>query len=537
MLDPIKTPIAFAEPPITRYTDNPFLDQVHAVLPRILASFDTDPLSPNFGMGDRYHWAWKCIDFGNGTFQGIAHGLARLLVYDLLPDWLGEAAVLRRIEAMFLGADRLRRSDGSLEEAFPFEGSYCVTALVAYDLLSAIQLLDDRIPNATRVRFLEVVRPMVGFLCRADETHALISNHLATAAAALVKWHALTGEAGEQRAFDLLDIIRTAMSPEGWFREYEGADPGYQTLCTYYLADIHRMRPDLGLIDSLRTSVRFLWHFAHPDGSFGGNYGSRNTRFYFPAGIAALAGEVPEAATLTEFMAQSIRAHRTVTLETLDASGIVPMFNAYCWAAAERFLRDQSEAEGPTLPAMTRACWRQVFPEAGLLVDSGPEHYSIVSWKKGGVVYHFPCVGAALLDTGCAYKTEHQEIYSTQGYDAANAISIGDDKVTVTSPLTAVHHQMPTPWKFLVLRALNVTLMRWRPLREFIKRAMVKYLITGKSRSVGRIERMIHLGPELHVVDKLHEPRLPLVKVEMSSPFKAIHMASSGYWQKQDDAA
>ena len=39
-------------------------------------SFDNDQTSLSYGMGDRYHWAWGLIDFGNGTFQGAAHGLA-----------------------------------------------------------------------------------------------------------------------------------------------------------------------------------------------------------------------------------------------------------------------------------------------------------------------------------------------------------------------------------------------------------------------------------------------------------------------------
>ena len=63
-----------------------YLNQVHSVLPRILSLYDTDSSSDTYGMGDRYHWAWGLIDFGNGTYQGAAHGLARLLTHDLLPD-------------------------------------------------------------------------------------------------------------------------------------------------------------------------------------------------------------------------------------------------------------------------------------------------------------------------------------------------------------------------------------------------------------------------------------------------------------------
>ena len=71
-------------------------------------------------------------------------------------------------------------------------------------------------------------------------------------------------------------------------------------------------------MSSLQRSLAFLWHFAHPDGSFGGHYGSRNTRFYYPAGIASLATAAPEAAALDHFMRQSVAIHRVVTLDTME---------------------------------------------------------------------------------------------------------------------------------------------------------------------------------------------------------------------------
>ncbi len=136
--------------------DNPYLEQVQRVMPRLLALYDTNPISPTYGAGDRYRWAWKLIDFSNGTFQGAAHGLARLLVNDLLPEEISESSILQRIDTMFQGAEALRYPNGSLAEAFPFESSFCVTALVAYDLLSAIELLEERIDPEKREREVEV---------------------------------------------------------------------------------------------------------------------------------------------------------------------------------------------------------------------------------------------------------------------------------------------------------------------------------------------------------------------------------------------
>ena len=143
-------------------------------------------------MGDRYYWAWGLSDFGNATFQGAAHGMARLWVAGLWPYETSKSTFLARIDALVQASRRLTRRDGSLEEAFPHEGSYCVTALVAFDLLCTLELLDAEISPSQSAQWQSVICPMIRFLLNADETHALISNHLATAAAALARWYRLT---------------------------------------------------------------------------------------------------------------------------------------------------------------------------------------------------------------------------------------------------------------------------------------------------------------------------------------------------------
>ena len=243
-------------------TAEPYRAEIQRNLPRLLALMDRDPTSASYGMGDRYHWAWGLIDFGNGTFQGAAHGLARLWKHGLWPYPTPQETFIARIDALFRGAALLTRPDGSLEEALPREGSYCVTALVAFDLLCALDLLHDKIDPTIRSRWQAIIAPMIGYLLRADETHAIISNHLATAVAALARWHRLAQDSrAEAHGRQLLDRILHHQSDEGWFREYQGADPGYQSLCAYYLADVHRQRPDWALLEPLRSSFRFLWHF------------------------------------------------------------------------------------------------------------------------------------------------------------------------------------------------------------------------------------------------------------------------------------
>ena len=511
--------------------NNPYLFQIHQNLPRLLAFLDADPSSRSYGQGDRRHWAWGLSDFGNGAFQGAANGLSLLVGHGLLPDGFSEDKILRRIQAMFHGADKLRRRDGSLEEAFPYEGSFCVTALVAYDLLSAIEQLGDRLASEQKEACLEVIRPMIGFLLRSDETHAIISNHLATAVAALCKWSNLTNECDDVRVRELLDRILKHQSAEGWFKEYEGADPGYQSLCTYYLADVHRMRPNFDLADPLRESIRFLWHFAHPDGSFGGIYGSRNTRFYYPAGIECLSGEIPEAAALAIHMRRSIESECVVTLSAMDEPNLIPMFNSYCLAVS----RQAEYPNSPSLPCRETTLLRRHWPEAGMFLDRGETHYTIVSTSKGGVIMHFENGVRTVADGGMVAGKDTRIQFATQSHRPSNRVEFQGDRLTVHSEFRPINRRLPTPQQFLVLRCLNLSVMRLAWLREWVKRLLVRLLITRKGGVVGCNIRSIKLGSTVSIDDQQNLPS-GIIARGSGEFFTTIHMASRGYWQIQDDS-
>lgn len=64
---------------------NVYQPEIHRNLPRLLALFVFDCTAYSFGLGDRFHWGWGLIDFGNGTSQGAGKGLARLVAHDMLP--------------------------------------------------------------------------------------------------------------------------------------------------------------------------------------------------------------------------------------------------------------------------------------------------------------------------------------------------------------------------------------------------------------------------------------------------------------------
>lgn len=512
---------------------NPYLVQTYATLPRLLACFEQDPTSPQFGVGDRLRWAWKLSDFTNGTFQGAAHGLARLVNAGLLPTWLDEQRVVERILSILRAIRSIRRADGSLEEAFPGEASYCVTALVAYDSLCALELLESRIDQAVSKELVDSLAPLIRFVLANRESHATITNHLATAAAAIIRWERISGQNTGGAGDALVAEIISMQSAEGWFPEYEGPDPGYQSLAMTYLADINDIRPDLGLSAPLQRAAEFLAYCVHPDGSFGGLYGARNTRICHPAGIEALASFSDAAASMLPAIRSSIENRDCVTLDVLDPNNMVPAFNGYCWAAV---LADGRPEPGHGMvPGVADGVWRKRLDHAGLLLDKGANHYTVISFKKGGVVYHFPKGGRTVVNPGVAATRGDGDLYMTQSWFDGNVVTFEDDRITVRSELTKAQREWPSPFQFIVLRALALTVLKIGPIRNLIKKMLVERLITGRKCIGIRNIRTVFLGEALHIEDQWDGDVRDLRQVDTAMPFSAIHMASQGYWQREDD--
>ncbi len=513
--------------------ENTYLKLIDNNLSRILSMFDSNIISATYGYGDRYFWGWKLIDFANGSYQGIAHGLARLVANNLLPESMSHEKVLSLIHSIFLATQKMMRKNGSLEEAFPYEASFCVTALVAFDLLGAIDCLSNRLSVEKKECYLKIIRPMIHFLKKSDETHGVISNHLATAAAALYKWQKLTHDGSDEKAKMFLGRILDNQSKDGWFLEYEGFDAGYQTLCTYYLADIYLTTQDPTLLDSLKRSIKFLKHFIHPDGSLGGVYCSRNTRFYYPAGFEMLANQIEDAAVIAQFMRKAVENETVVTLNSMDPENIAPMFNAYCLAAQYLSSGDVKF----TLPCLSVDSKEIYFPGAGLYLRNSAEKYLIISYYKGGVVYVFDKnTQTSKINMGSVAKDDKGNVYTTQAYQPKQLVKVEKDRVTLLTPFVRRESILPSASKFIILRLCCVTLFRVNFLSALLKKLLVKLLITRKRKAEAINKRVIEFNSDVIIHDSWVSNKAKLKRLENVTEFSAIHMASQGYWQKQDTA-
>ena len=493
---------------------------------KLLNLYNTDKFSATYGYADREFWGWKTKDFANATLQGGVHSLSIAIKLGLF-DESEELIVLEIIDSAIMAIDKIKDKNGSVVEAYPRENSFCVTTLVAFDLLSAVKLLDNRVDNKCKQKYFKVIKPLIEFITKNGEEHAIISNHLATGVAAVVLWNHLTGD-HSQRDKELLQIIYANQSSEGWYREYEGADPGYQTLCTYYLSCAYEITKDKKLLDSLESSARFLSHFIHPDGTIGGLYGSRNTEVFYPAGIVALSSEIEQ----FSMMANCLEPKEQHLLpQNIDIGNYIPFLNAYA-VAALKYDEVKENIEKVKIQPFYEKSKEKDFKQTGIYLLSNQNYFAILNYKKGGTLKVFDKNSSKLdiEDGGLFGVLSDGTKFSTQQFDEYIVFYNKD----IHSCFYKMNESSPNPLNFIILRGLVLTVFRSVFLGNLFKKFIVNMLMTGKNKIDGSVKREFNfLDEKIIVQEKLNKPN-SCKQIKHIGKSKSIHMASSGYFIKQN---
>ncbi|MFP4324177.1 MAG: hypothetical protein ACLFTK_17110 [Anaerolineales bacterium] len=466
------------------------------------------------------------------TFQRAVYPLAWLAERaHLVPD-LDKNELRTTAQAGLRYALRIQHPNGSFDQAFPFEQSFGATAFLVHPLLASYKILHSHFTTKEHATLERALRQATDFLVRHDERHSHIANHLAGAVLSLyTAGDFFDAPRYRQRGQDILARILGHQSAEGWFLEYEGADPGYQTLCLYYLAEIYQRWPTPELEAALARAIDFLAWFAHPDGTFGGEYGSRRTAIYYPGGIARLSQQFPAAAALTAAMLAATDAQHTTTLYDIDMGNLAPLLSTYL-PVLEADLSALCAA--PPLPWQTTTA--RDFPQAGLYIRSTEHYYAVFGASNGGVLKVFDKMQRRIIydDGGYAGLTERGQTITTQITAFDNRPHLTEDSLTLQTSFYAMLHAAPTPARFVALRVLNLTAMRSIPLGNLVKRALVRLLISGKARVPLRLTRRITWHAD-HIIlhDRLEiTGSLRLRALACGVRFTGIHMASANYFAR-----
>lgn len=458
-------------------------------IPKILTLQDRNRHSPTYGCFDRNFWQYKIIDFPSGMSQEFVLPLALAWATDLEGNGFYQQPALREwAEAGMLYAAQSAHADGSCDDYFPFEKAGGAAAFSLLACAEAYAILD--VENPELLRFFEL---RADWLAHHHESGQL-TNHQALIVLCLDRVSKLTGKSKwESAAAERLSRVLKWQNEEGWFQEYEGCDPGYHTLTISLLAQIHEVNPRPELREALERAVRLAAEFVHPDGSFAGEYGSRNTYNFFPHGFEVFGRHFPEALSVNDQFLKGLEA------------GLGPCYaddhivGHHTWnylLTARDFVTDR-----PALPERQRG--RIYLKNAGLLIDRRGDGELYVALNKGGTFKFFRGGRLVASDTQVSLVVRDGKVRNAVAHLVSDsATEIDEDRVSIAGEMGWAKQKDMTPLRLIALRLIMLGGGRFYP--DLVRKLLQRVLITGKTPAPFRFERIFEwTGGHLHVRDRI----------------------------------
>ncbi|HSK18808.1 MAG TPA: hypothetical protein VK912_06690 [Longimicrobiales bacterium] len=517
----------------------PYARAILEQAPRVLSLMDRERFSRTAGCMDRTYWAWKFVDFPGARFQEGLCTLSYLYATELADNpYYRQSAILEWICAGLDFWSSIQHRDGSFDEAYPFERSLAATSFSSFYVAEAVARMGADLPPDVLERTRSTLARAGGWLKRNDETHGFLSNHLAAAAAALHHIHLQTGaQEFATRSRYFVDRILARQSTEGWYDEYGGADPGYQTHGSFYLARLWQLTGDEKLASSLERSMTFLAHFVHPDGSIGGEYASRNTQTYYPAAFEIFAARHGAASWIAETMRPHTITPDAAGLRSIDIYNYFPILNNLVFAQQAR--DDTVAVAEPSEPSADQpVVW---FPRAGIVRVRRDRYDAYVGVAKGGVVKVFDRRACALVcsDGGYIGVLASGDVASTQYLDTARTASVDSARVEVAGGFVITTTPVMDPVRFAGFRLFTLTAGRLAGAGRWLKRQLVRVLIHRTRRLDAGFRRTVSFtDTRIVITDEMSGPALArFQRLERGEVFTTIHMGSSRYFIANELAA
>lgn len=459
------------------------------MLPRIVLMVDKNPYSRTYGCFDREYWHYRTVDFPCGMNQEFCLPLA-LAHAGAFPNnpFRGNVRLKELAVAGIEFARAASHADGSCDDYFPFERALGALVFSLYAMTESYQVL-----GLDRPDLVDFFRLRGDWLIRHNESGQL-ANHQALAALALYNVFVVSGDPKYRRASDeYRDTTLSWQHAEGWFQEYEGADPGYHSCSIDFLGKLRQKSgDDAVLLGPLVRAAEFASHFMHPDGSYAGEYGSRNTYHFYPHGFELLAAHSAPAARIAETYLQSGLPDRR---RYYNDDNRMCAHYVYDWMQAWLDYHPErqgtlDEHRGPSF------LWLE---GAKLAVCKSDGLYAVANLGKGGVLKVFDAQGPLYGDTGLIGETEDGRVVVSHLVDDFE-IEVDESarRLSVSGRMSLRKQHLSSPVKQILFRGVNLTVGRTHA--DLVRRTLQKVLIVGKPRTEIRFQREIVFEPTRIVI-------------------------------------
>jgi hypothetical protein len=287
----------------------------------------------------------------------------------------------------------------------------------------------------------------------------------------------------------------------------------------------------------IKRALDFMSYFLHPDGSFGGEYGSRNTKYLLPHGLELMSQELPAASHLLQpFYAQDSLENLVNPLIVDDRYLTFFFAPNYLYAAIDQ----NPQNSNPTVYLPEE--YEKYFPNAGLFIKKNSKFYTVINVKKGGVMKIFSKNknGWSLMFDDCGYfsRLKNGKIATTQWLNL-------DTKAFVTTSSTKTEIKLKTNFvlvdttsygKLLFpFRLVNNTLCKISLFADYLGNLIKRTKILKKVVLPVELKREIIISnSEIIIKDNIETNGVAISDIFLGKASTALFVPSSRFFVKNE---
>lgn len=498
---------------------NRYVELALSYIPHLTQLVDKNQYSPTYGCFDREYWHYRTLDFPCGMSQEFVLPFAMLYANEYPGNKYYQWPRMKELAiAGIRFAAKASHSDGTCDDYFPYERAMGALVFSLYACTEAYQILELDDPE-----LVTFFRKRGDHLITTNETGQL-SNHQAFAALSLYNVYLITKDERYKKAsLERQQLTISWQNEEGWFQEYEGADPGYHSCSIAFLGKLFQKNKDESLIEPLKKAVDFAWHFMHPDGSYAGEYGSRNTYHFYPHGFEIMAPYSEKAAQIADAFLGGLPEDRRYHNDD----------DRMCCHCVYDWLQSWADhQEERPAPINTRPNMLKHYENGGMVIAKTDAYYAITNLRKGGVFKVYSETECVDSDTGIIGELEDGNVVVAHLMDAENKITTDVEKreFSVEGVLSYRRAKLSSPFKVVLFRVFLMTFGRFIP--NVTRSIIQKLLITYKTRTSYRFKRSFKFTDTgIKVVDELPDA-VPFKRVSIGTDATSIYVANSNVFQE-----
>ncbi len=257
------------------------IEMVIAEIPRVLDFVDKKRGSDTYGCC--YYPFWRggndpLIEnpiFVNARWQEIAYTLALLYNKNYPKNpYYHDKEILELIKIIVSYWVKIQYKDGSFSEWSIYEHGQPPTAFGLFAMIEVYKIIKNSLSQNEDEKIRKCFIKAADWLCKNVDKNAI--NHECVAVASLYSAYLLFNR---KRYLDVIRekiaVISEFQSDEGWLKEIDGLDSGYNMLSLAYLGLYWKMSGDNSILPIAEKIMEINKFFVYPDGTHGGGFNSR----------------------------------------------------------------------------------------------------------------------------------------------------------------------------------------------------------------------------------------------------------------------